>query len=220
MKRDGLFITGTDTGVGKTVVTAALAAGLRAAGRPVRALKPLATGSLPPSEDAVLLGQAAGHRPQSWLTLHTAASPARAAKEADEELFMHEIIDWIEEQEGEPLLVEGVGGWRVPIVGRSTIADLAVALGFPVLVVAANKLGVLNHTLLTVDAIRASGCRVAGVVLNDAFECHVDLARWNLEDLREQLDVPVVSLPQIAVPSRLAEAGAWLRQKLPFEPLN
>ena len=94
------------------------------------------------------------------------------------------------------------------------ISDLAEELGLPVLIVAANRLGVLNHTLLTVAAVQARGLEVVGVVLNDAFGSHPDLSRWNRDDLRRHLAVPVFSFPRIRVPEDLARAGAGLVRSL------
>lgn len=187
------FITGTDTEVGKTHVTAALAAAWRAAGVPVRAIKPLATGEPWPGGDARALGAAAGHPPLVHLCLPEPAAPARSAALAGVEIDPPRLLAWLRGELGAgPGLVEGVGGWQVPIAPGFGVPELAVALGFPVLVVAANKLGVLNHTRLTVDAVRAAGLPVAGVVLNDAFGCRPALAAWNLADLRESLGgVPV-----------------------------
>ncbi len=216
----GLFITGTDTEVGKTVVTSALAAGLRSRGHAVRALKPLASGGLPPGEDATMLGEAAGHPPLVYRCFEVPAAPTRAAAEAGEEVDWAELLRWIRGQAtAHATLVEGVGGWEVPLVPGHRVSDLAVELGLPVLVVAANKLGVLNHTLLTVQAIEARGLKVVGVVLNDIADAHPDLARWNRDDLRTELDVPVLSMPRLRLPERLAPAGGGLVEALGLQEL-
>ncbi len=188
----GWFITGTDTEVGKTAVTASIAATLRASGATVAAVKPLATGSAAPGEDATIIAQAAGHAPRVHTCLPTPAAPHRAAVLAGHTLSFQSILSWVREQDGSPILVEGVGGWTVPITADKRVSDLAVELGLPVIVVAANRLGVLNHTLLTVEAVLASGLHVAAVVLNDHFTSDDALADWNHADLSSALPCPVV----------------------------
>lgn len=211
------FVTGTDTEVGKSVVTAALAAGLVAAGRPVRALKPLASGGPPPGEDATLLGAAAGHPPLVHACFETPAAPPRAAEAEGRDIDVPAVRAWIAAQRrpDHHLLVEGVGGWRAPLARSWEVRDLATELALPVVIVAANRLGVLNHTALTVDAVRGRGLRVLGVVLNDAFGCPPELAAWNRDDLRAQLpDTPIFVLRRLAVPGDLAAAGGWLAGRL------
>ncbi len=212
-----LFVTGTDTEVGKSVVTAAIAAGIRAAGVPVRAAKPLATGGEPPGEDARLLALGGGHAPLVHTCLPTPAAPARAALRDGAILDPKAITRWCQTLGAgdHAVLVEGVGGWRVPLAGSWCVDDLARALGHPVVVVAANRLGVLNHAVLTVEAVRAKGLHVQGVVLNDAFDCPPELAAWNRDDLRGLLPgVPVCHLRRLRIPEDLEPAGSWLLRSL------
>ncbi len=181
-----LFVTGTDTGVGKSVVTAALAA---ACDGEVSALKPVASGVAPgaPGEDAVLLGRGAGHEPRSYRSFPAPLSPHRAAVLAGESLTLEEVLGWVRQQEGPHTLVEGVGGWRVPVAWDWSISDLACAWGAPVLVVAPNQLGVLNHVRLTVEAITLAGLPLWGVVLNDGVSVGDEASTHNLEDLAQLL---------------------------------
>lgn len=163
----GLLVTGTDTGVGKTIVTAALAAALADVGVAVRALKPVASG-VPegdPGEDAALIGAAAGHPPAAFLRLRSPVSPHRAAAFDRVKVDAAAIVAWVHANAGDVTLVEGAGGWEVPLAADWRVSDLGVALGWPVLIVAADRLGVLNHTLLTVAAVQHAGLVVAGVVL-------------------------------------------------------
>jgi dethiobiotin synthetase len=210
-----LFVTGTDTGVGKTVVTACLSAALAEAGVRVRALKPVASG-VPDGEDgedATVTGAAAGHAPASFVRLRAPLSPHRAAAMEGVTVDVDGMIEWIDREGGETTLVEGAGGWEVPITPTFRMSDLAVRLGDPVLVVAADRLGVLNHTLLTVQAVRAWGLPVAAVVLVEPAGRAEDAPRHNAEDLRALLpDVAVRRLPWLADLSReaLAEAGRGL----------
>jgi dethiobiotin synthetase len=183
----GLFITGTDTEVGKTVITAAIAAGLRARGNNPKAVKPLATGSGGPGEDATAIAKAAGHAPAVFACFPEPASPERAARQANIELDDDGFLNWMRAQQGDPLLVEGVGGWAVPLTASLTVEDLAMALNLPVIIVSANRLGMLNHTLLTAEAVRESGLPLAGVVVNNGTEASSPLQAWNIEDLRRWL---------------------------------
>lgn len=92
---------------------------------------------------------------------------------------------------------------------------MATELGLPVVIVAANRLGVLNHTALTVDAIQQRGLEVLGVVLNDAFGCTPELAAWNRDDLRAQLPgTEILALRRLSIPDDLGVAGGWLARRL------
>lgn len=188
-----LFVTGTDTGVGKSVVTAALAAALADAGVAVRALKPIASGCAPgtPGEDAGLLGLADHHAPEAAFAFPAPLSPHLAAREAGETLDRPTVLAWLRARAADVCLVEGVGGWTVPLGPGWRVSDLAVELGAPVLVVARNRLGVLNHTLLTVEAVQQSGLLVAGVVLTppDAPDASTELNAAALRELLPGLTV-------------------------------
>ncbi len=191
-----VFVTGTDTGVGKTVVSASLAALWRGQGRRPSALKPVASGVEGVGEDAALLGLGAGHQPRSYYSLKAPLSPHRAARMEGVVLDRGALTAWVKKQPG-PRIVEGVGGWEVPL-GGFRVSDWAVDLGFPVLVVAPNRLGVLNQSLLTVEAVQRRGLRVVGLVL--VRQALPDSsAAGNLEDLRELLpSVSVVEFPFLA----------------------
>ncbi len=153
---DIVVVTGTDTGVGKTVTTAALAASLRARGVAVRALKPIQTGVGPGHDnDADLIARAAGHSPLTMVSLTEALSPHLALERAGLAIRRDEILAWVVAHRGAITLVEGAGGWEVPLCRDFTVADLAAALRARVLLVAQNRLGVLNHARLTVAAIAA-----------------------------------------------------------------
>lgn len=208
----GLLVTGTDTGVGKSVVTAALAAALVEGGVAVRALKPVASG-VPeghPGEDAALISSAAGHAPLSLYRLRAAVSPHRAAALEGVELDPAAIVAWVHAHAGDVTLVEGAGGWEVPFAPQWRVADLGLALGWPVLVVAADRLGVLNHTFLTVAAVQRAGLPVAGVVLTGlAAGGEMD----NYGELRHLLpELAIRRMPWLSSLDRasLAEAGRGL----------
>ncbi len=177
----GVFVTGTDTDVGKTVVSALIARGLRARGLSVSALKPFATGAPGPGADALLLGEAAAHEPRVFQSFPTPAAPDRAAREAGSAVDVGGAIRWVLDQPG-VLVVEGVGGFEVPLDATHRVSDFARALGLPVVVVTRNRLGALSHTILTVDAVARAGLTVRAVVLNDAVDSG-PLLDWNAADL-------------------------------------
>ncbi len=185
----GVFITGTDTGAGKTVVTCALAASLAAAGVRVRALKPVASGVEPGTEgeDATALGAAAGHPPACALRLQAPLSPHRAAAAEGVCIDLVALRVWIEDNAGDVTLVEGAGGWEVPLGPGFRISHLGAALGWPVIVVAANRLGAINHALLTVDAVRRASLPLAGLVLVDLTAGPDRAAATNPADLQALL---------------------------------
>ncbi len=171
-----LFITGTDTGVGKTRVAALLVRALRAAGTDAVGFKPICCGG---REDAVALADASGGvalNDVNPVWLRPPVAPYTAAmiegRIADLALVREKFAQLRAAHAA--VIVEGAGGWLVPVTRDFSMADLATEFALPVLVVAANRLGVINHTLLTVAAIRASGLKCAGVVLNHPQEPQPD----------------------------------------------
>ncbi len=196
-----VFVTGTDTDVGKSLISFAICCS--DAGRV--GLKPVASGVLlgTRGEDADLLGA-----PLPCYALRAPLSPHRAALLEDREVQLPALLDWVERHGSERMLVEGVGGWTVPLSWSLRVSDLAVALGWPVLVVAADRLGAINHTLLTVEAVLGSGLPVCGVVVNRRSPDHSSL--HNLNDLRKLLDVPVRAFEHLPALTAEAAAAAWL----------
>jgi dethiobiotin synthetase len=206
-------VTGTDTDVGKTVVTACLAAGARSDGARVLAAKPVASG-VPAGtwgDDATALAAAAGHDPLVRVRLVAPLSPHRAAALEGIRLDTADLRAWIAGLDADLVLIEGVGGWRVPLAVDPVVELRDIVPSSSVIVVAANRLGVLNHVRLTVDAVQRDGFAVAGVVLSDAAPPDAS-TDGNAADLRALLAVPVVRLPKIhpADPTALARAGSDL----------
>lgn len=172
-----LFITATDTGVGKTVVTALLAALLRGRGCDAGVMKPVATGGIPvggipQSPDVLFLTEKLGlsdpPRLVNPICMRKPLAPAVAARHegrALEQGLLDEAFNLLR-QRHRILLVEGIGGLLVPLAGKFTVADLALRWDAPLLVVARPGLGTINHTALTLRHARASGLRVAGFVFN------------------------------------------------------
>lgn len=202
----GLFITGTDTEIGKTYVGARIAAALAKAGYRVGVYKPaasgcsLANGTLV-SDDAVALWEAAGRPrtleevcPQRFaapLAPHLAAEAEGRRLDAD--LLRRGIEPWL--AESDVVLVEGAGGLMSPLGEEEYVADLAYDLGFPLVVVARNALGTINHvlqTLITAAAFR-DGLDVAGIVLNRTTEVLDDSARQNAAEIRRRAVAPLLA---------------------------
>ncbi|HUU10820.1 MAG TPA: dethiobiotin synthase [Phycisphaerae bacterium] len=175
--RKGLFITGTDTGVGKTIVTAGIAAMLRADGVNVGVMKPVATGCVRRREglvspDAEFLAKAAdAPEPLDEITpirLAEPLAPTVAAARAGIELDLVPMWQaWRRLQRAhDVMLVEGIGGALCPVTPKRCVADLAQQFNLPVLIVARPGLGTINHTAMTVEVLRARGLAIAGIVVN------------------------------------------------------
>ncbi|HXT18691.1 MAG TPA: dethiobiotin synthase [Gemmatimonadaceae bacterium] len=201
-----LGITGTDTGVGKTMVGCAIAAGLRRRGLRVAAMKPVETGVAfdDESRDGMRLAKAAGAvLPLSIVAPLVFADPIaplaaarRSRSSVDLNVLDHTIRTAVAECDA--LLVEGAGGLLVPIADRLSFDGLFARWNLDVLVVAANRLGVINHTRLTIAAARAAGLVVRAVALNNVKPSSDTSARENGLLIAELEDVPVVELPWLA----------------------
>ena len=178
MAKQWLFVTGTDTDVGKTVVACGLLAAAREQGLRTVAIKPVAAGCEPGEQgltnsDALQLQAAATHQLSyqqvNPIALEPAIAPHIAAQEADLRLSTSRLVGYCRGVSLLPVdmvLIEGAGGWRVPINPRETLADVARELNCAVIVVVGMRLGCLNHALLTVEAIRRDGLQIAGWVAN------------------------------------------------------
>jgi dethiobiotin synthetase len=222
----GCFVTGTDTGVGKSVLAAVIAADLAAAGEPVRAYKPIVTGADdPPGEwppDDELLGLAAG-RPATEVVarrLGPAVSPHLALALDGSAIAPAQLGDDARRLGAAgPLVVEGVGGLLVPLTDDYSVLDFAVDLALPLVVAARPGLGTINHTLLTLAAAREAGLDVRAVVLTPWPRRPDAMLRSNRETIARLGAVDVHTLEPIAAarPELLAAAAAdlpvadWLR---------
>lgn len=172
----GIFVTGTDTGVGKTIVAATLARLLRMNGVSVGVMKPVTSGcheehGLLVSDDARLLCQAADVEPSDDVApyrLREALAPSEAARIDGVRIAFSRIKDGFERLAAsyEYVIVEGAGGLMVPLCGGLLVADLARELELPLLVVGRPGLGTINHTVLTCFAAQQLGLQVAGVIIN------------------------------------------------------
>jgi dethiobiotin synthetase len=217
----GLFVTGTDTEIGKTVVAAAITAAIAAGGAPVGAFKPVVTGTDDEPDDGKprdheLLALCAGMQPRDVApyTFGPAVSPHLAAELAEVAIDPDVLVEAaLRNGEGRTLIAEGVGGLMVPLtLDGYLVRDLAVALGLRVVVVARPGLGTINHTLLTLQSARAAGLHVAGVVITPWPEDPTPMQRSNANTIAVLGGVEVATLARLTTFSadQLARAGATL----------
>lgn len=204
------FVTGTNTGVGKTLVTSALLCAARQQGLRTIGLKPVAAGCELTeeglcNEDALAL-QAQSSLPLSYaqinpVALAPAIAPHIAAARENRRLSADRLAGFCRGSMMLPsdlLLVEGAGGWRVPLNERETFADLVKILQLPVILVVGMELGCINHALLTAEAIRRDGLELAGWVANSVTP-EMDCYEGNLASLQQRLDCPLIAeLPFLA----------------------
>lgn len=208
----GLFITGNNTGVGKTHVAGLIAESLRNTGKRVGVYKPAASGMIwrdgePLWEDVQALWEKSGRIwdplsicPQTFTAPLAPHLAARAeGKELDTKLLRTGLEFWIEQHEAgacDLILVEGAGGLMSPMSDEDYVADLAMEFGFPLIVVAANRLGVINETLQTLITATSytDGLPIAGVVLNDVSHHEDDASRTsNRAELESRCGVPILT---------------------------
>jgi dethiobiotin synthetase len=218
----GCFVTGTDTGVGKTVVAGAICAALAARGERVAPFKPVVTGvdeAPAPGwpRDHELLAAAGGGLDPAAVTPRTfgpAVSPHLAAQLAGAPLEPAQLLAGARAaaEGADALVVEGVGGILVPLTPDYLVRDFARELGLPVVIAARPGLGTINHTLLTIEATRAAGLQVAGVVLTPWPAKPDTIARSNRDTIAGLTGVAVATLPRLpnANPVRLAQAAVAL----------
>lgn len=227
----GLFITATDTDVGKTVIAGVIAATLKARGMDVGVMKPLASGGIVDSkgklvaEDATFLMQAVGfgeseREAVNPLCLAPALTPAVAAKISGVQVDIPAIIKAYHtlQDQYDPLLVEGVGGITAPLWEDYLLVDFMVELGLPVIIVTRPNLGTINHTVLTVEYARGRGLQVVGIIFNGWSEDEVGILEKSNEEYITRLTgvsilgkfpySPIIRIPQVGT-----EALAVLGEK-------
>ncbi|HHT9140699.1 MAG TPA: dethiobiotin synthase [Candidatus Tripitaka californicus] len=212
----GVFITGTDTGVGKTTVAVGLVRLLKARGLDVGVMKPIATGAKRlngrwVSEDARLLREAAAtddpYEIINPVCLSTPAAPSAASLKEGDHIELTNI--WAAFKtlgtRRQFLVVEGIGGLLVPINGKLFLADIARKMSLPLIVVAKTSLGTINHTLLTIEAARRRRLKIAGIVLNSPDERQViGLLDSNKKEIERLSGIPVLTvIPHIPKEDRI-----------------
>ncbi|AHF69892.1 MULTISPECIES: dethiobiotin synthase [Pseudomonas] len=197
------FITGTDTDAGKTTVAAGLLHAARLAGLSTAAGKPVASGSvitpqgLRNADALALLAECSlelGYDDVNPYTFEPAIAPHLAAREAGVSLTVNALLQPMRrllERNADFTLIEGAGGWRVPLADQSNLSDLAMGLRLPVILVVGVRLGCINHALLTAEAIAQDGLQLAGWVAN-IIEPKTSRLEENLATLSERLPAPCI----------------------------
>jgi dethiobiotin synthetase len=221
----GLFVTATDTGVGKTEVACAIVSEARARGVDAVGMKPAQSGAVPgePS-DADLLRAASGDvEPLDAVCPYAFAAPlapAVAARVEGREVSFARVLEAARSLASRhaAVVVEGAGGLLVPLTERETYADLAVALALPVLLVARAGLGTVNHTALTVEALRRRGLAVAAIVLNRTAPGDDPSVPHNAGEIARATGIaPIAVLPFVAdIDARAAALRSMLARKIQF----
>ncbi len=228
---EGYFVTGTDTEVGKTLVATGLLAAAAARGKQTVGIKPVAAGCVPAADhpgvawvhdDALALMQAASipldYASVNPIALEASIAPHIAAANSGIQLHAPELVrhcrSVCRDSVAQFVVVEGVGGWLVPLNETETMADFCAELGFPVIVVVAMKLGCLNHALLTSRAIQSAGLPIAGWVANCA-EPAMAAFEDNLQSLRELLPAPLLGvIPYLGSGATAQQAATYLQLDL------
>lgn len=205
------FVTGTDTEVGKTTIAAGLLHAARQAGLSTAAAKPVASGcertdaGLRNSDALALLAECTlpmRYEAVNPFAFEPAIAPHLAAREAGIELSAARLAEPVRQMlalQADFSLVEGAGGWRVPLAGRENLSDLVILLGLPVILVVGVRLGCINHALLSAEAIERDGLRLAGWVANIVDPATSRLEE-NLATLAERLNAPCLGrVPRLPV---------------------
>lgn len=212
------FVTGTDTGCGKTLVTLSLMERLRREGGQVAGMKPVAAGAATTAEglrneDALAIQARCSRKlPYELINpccLKEAAAPHLAAATEGREIDITDIVKAAQQlrREVDHLVVEGAGGWRVPLGNQDDMASLARDLDMPVVLVVGLKLGCLNHALLSMESILASGCSLAGWVAN-SLEAEMPFEPGNIATLQKRIPAPLLGhIPWQASPDAVVTAS-------------
>jgi dethiobiotin synthetase len=216
-----VFVTGTDTGVGKTLIACALLHRLRARGLRALGMKPVAAGVEPTPQGPANPDVVALRRASSWAAplnqvnpycFEPPVAPHLAAQEAGVRIEIAPIRRAFDalRATADAIVVEGVGGFLVPLNDREDAADLAVALALPVVLVVGMRLGCLNHALLTQQAVAARSLRLCGWIAN-SIDPHMARFEQNLQALRERVAAPLLGV----IPNRSAPDPASFELRLP-----
>lgn len=211
----GIFVTGTDTDIGKTIVCSLLLASLKSHFIKTGYFKPIQTGL---EQDTVKVAHLTGIElakiPEPVYSFPEPVAPYRASQIHGQQIQLDHIQQQWEKLEEKAWVVEGVGGVMVPLNGKATVRDMILALGLKTVVVATTRLGTMNHTLLTVEAIRAVGVEVAGLILVGEQDPSLEAI------LSEFCSIPmIVRVPYFSLisPSVIQEEGPKL---FPFSTLR
>jgi dethiobiotin synthetase len=217
MMKKGFFVAGTDTEIGKTTVSLSLLKLFAQQGYATAALKPVASGATRTeqglrNQDALQLQQAAttdlAYEQVNPFAFAEPISPNFAAAKVKRELTAQQIVEACQSvlnSDAEIIVIEGIGGWVTPINNSETMADVAKQLGLPVVLVVGIRLGCLNHSLLTYEAIRKSGLPLAGWMANQ-IDNDMLCVEENIAYLQQQIDAPLLGiLPFMETQSNLTQ---------------
>jgi dethiobiotin synthetase len=197
MKGPSFFVTGTSTGVGKTQFSCLLLAALRASGLSATGYKPVCCGDRDDVRRLMEGGQKTGISADEVnpLWFKASAAPLAAARIENRKFCLQDLRQAYEKLQCQfdCVVTEGIGGWEVPLTTTETVADLAALIAAPVIVVVDNRLGALNHTILTVNAIQHRGLECAGLVLNQCEDERDSASISNRVIIEEILSVPVLA---------------------------
>lgn len=225
MPTAGFFVAGTDTDVGKTFVSQALLLSAINKGRSCIAFKPVSAGCVNTvnglrNEDALILRSLStfdlAYEDVNPIAFEDPVAPHLAAKKVGINIKMSSIVEGYNKllaRDADVLLVEGAGGWRLPLGDRAYLSDFVIQQQLPVILVVGLKLGCLNHALLTAQTIEGDGLELAGWVANQV-DPHMSYLEENVEDLKQQLDAPCLGvIPRL---NEAQEAVPLLRSNLLF----
>ncbi|CAN5763203.1 dethiobiotin synthase [soil metagenome] len=225
----GIFVTGTDTGVGKTVITAGVAAALRSEDMDVGVCKPVQSGHLAGDLEGdtmkllALSGLEDAPAMVNRYSFSAALAPLVAARLEGRLISSEETIAHVAEMDKvhDALLVEGAGGFMVPLAEGWTVANLAASLGYPVLIVARPGLGTVNHTVMTAMIVQATGLEVAGVVLNGWGPQNDGICRDNAAMIEEFGGVKVLGMtPLLSGPLTCERLRAMINDHIHLGPIR
>ncbi len=202
MKSKGIFITGTDTGVGKTFVASLIVKALRKNGIDVGVMKPVETGcsqksSILKPDDALLLKRAAQVDDDIGMInpyrFKEPAAPSIAARKNSIQIKLSKIKECYKRLAAKHdfMMVEGAGGLLVPLNDKETIVDLIKLLELSVIIIAASRLGAINHTLLTVKCAKQLGVKIHGIIFNNP-TAHKEISLVNMEEVKRFTDVEII----------------------------
>jgi dethiobiotin synthetase len=232
----GVFITGTDTDIGKTVITTGLISALRARGYDIGGMKPVQSGAI--KQDGQLLAPdiefllnytdlADAYDLLNPIRLEPALAPSVAAKLAEKEVDINQIMTAYQNLQTnyQGLIVEGAGGLMVPLTDDFLIPDLVKSLDLPVIVVARPDLGTINHTVLTVKAAQNLGLEVLGVIINGYQAAEAGVAEKTNPDLIAQLaEVPILGVvpyvEELTDSNKSIDLGAVLEEHVDLEVIS
>jgi len=220
-KQIRIFITGTDTDVGKTLVTSCLIEKLQLAKYTVTAIKPVAAGcdwldGQLKNSDALMLQQSM-HQFISYdqinpIALETPIAPHIAAAKEDLNLSVHTLQQRcdLSQHKSDILLIEGAGGWLVPLNDRETLADFAIAESLEVILVVGMKLGCINHAMLTVQTIKSSGLNIVAWVAN-IIDPDMLMIDENIETIKQRIEAPLIAtIPYIESDNLIQQACEYV----------